>query len=269
LSVKASSAGKYLLEDPCSLFVQSNSSPNRLQGDGWGIGYYSKGATQIIRSEKPVYDEGETYASAVRNACSRIVLAHVRRASNPRGLPRERMIGVENSQPFGYNGYLFAHNGTITIPDELAETLGDWRKNIKGQNDSEVYFWYIVKQTAGGASFSVAIEKLRETLSELWTKSREKHRDKTRPYIGLNALFTDGEKLYAYCKYDKEDEAARSLCLADQPVFQMCYLLSPSRLIVSSEKTNREDKWRPLESGRLLTGWLEGNKVRARVSEVG
>lgn len=196
LSVKPCSAQKYLLEDPCSIYVQSRVDPSRPQGDGWRIGFYVNDAVQVIRSEKPVYMEYERFVSAVQIASSRVVLAHIRRASNPRGLPREQLISIENSQPFSYERYVFAHNGVISIPDEVAQCLGEWKARLRGLNDSEVYFWYIVKEMGNGAGFAEAIESFVQVLSDLWQRCRGRH-DHDRPYVGLNALFSDGERLYA------------------------------------------------------------------------
>ncbi|MEM3041516.1 MAG: hypothetical protein QXG97_05790, partial [Nitrososphaerota archaeon] len=64
LSVEDSIAQKYLLEDPCSLYVQSKVDPKRLQEDGWGLGFYVNGTAKVIKSDKPVYMEYEKFASA-------------------------------------------------------------------------------------------------------------------------------------------------------------------------------------------------------------
>jgi len=242
LSVNASEARRYLLEDPCSLYVQSKVDPKRLQSDGWGIGFYVNGIPHLVKSEKPVYAEYEKFSSAIRGINSRIILAHVRRASNPRGMHRERIISIKNSQPFKHENYIFAHNGTINIPDEIAESLGEWKQKIGGFNDSEIYFWYLVKEMTNGASFPEAIKSFQRTLLELWQKNREKYPNKNRPYVGLNVVFSDGESLYAYCKYDKKEKQAKSLCFKDQQALQMSYLISPTSLSSprrrQTEKTN-------------------------------
>ena len=268
LSVRASDATEYLLQDPCSLLAQSNVNLERLQGDGWGIGYCIDGTSVLVRSEKPVYEELEGFTSAVGQAGSQIILVHIRRASNPRRLPREKIISVQNSQPFRHRSFLFAHNGTITIPDEVAEGLGEWKERIEGLNDSEVYFWYTMKAMSNGLSFAQALRSFENHLSDLWRKNREKHPSAGRPCIGLNALLSDGERLYAYCRYSEEDESRRSLCVGDQPVFQMSYLISPTRLVVSSEKTNREDGWKPLRCGCLLTGLIKDEKVSLDLKKI-
>jgi len=267
LSVKASNARKYLLEDPCSIYVQSKVDPSRLQSDGWGIGFYIDGVPKVVRSEKSVYIEYEEFASAVQIASSRVVLAHIRRASNPRELPREQLISIENSQPFSYKKYIFVHNGAINMPDEVAKCLGEWKGRLRGINDSEVYFWYVVKEMTNGASFLEAIERFERVLSALWQRRREEY-NYDRPYIGLNVLFSDDERLYAYCKYDDEDESKLSLCFKDQPIFQMSYLVDSACLVVTSEKTNHEDKWQVLKSGQLLTGQIFRDNIKISLQEI-
>jgi len=268
LSVDASFAHKYLLEDPCSLYVQSKVDPKRLQGDGWGLGFYINGIANLIKSDKPVYMEYEKFASAIRNANSTTILAHIRRASNPRHLPREKIISIENSQPFKHENYIFAHNGTINIPDEVAEHLGEWKKKLRSLNDSEVYFWYLAKETTNGASFPEAIKSFYEMLSQLWEKNSGKYPDKSRPFVGLNVIFSDGKNLYAYCKYDKDDESAKSLCTRDKPAFQMSYLINSTSLVVASEETNLKDRWQTFKSGQLLTAEVAEEKISINLIEI-
>lgn len=239
------------------------------RGDGWGVGFYVDGSLRIVKSEKPVYEEYERFRAAVGNLRSPIVVAHIRRASNPRGLPRDKIISIENSQPFGYGSYLFAHNGVIAIPDEMAALLGGWKLKIRGLNDSEVYFWHIVKELSEGRSLPQALKNFQKNLLRAWDESRGKHPDKDRPYIGLNMIFSDGKRLYAYCKYDEEkDSKVKSLCYKDQPALQMSYILDSEKLIVASEKTNAEDDWKPLRSGQLLTGQIVDGKIRVHIEEV-
>ena len=269
LSVEPSTARKYLLEDPCSLYAQSKVNPKSLQSDGWGVGFYLNGAPRLIKSEKPVYTEYERFASAVEAARSKIILAHIRRASNPRGLPKERLISIENSQPFTYGRYIFAHNGAILIPDEVIAYLGEWGSKVRGLNDSEVYFWFLVREIEERkATLPEALKSFQRALSSLWEKHREDHPNFNRPYRGLNLVFSDGERLYAYAKYEDGKAASKSLCFKDQPALQMSYIASPNRLVVSSEKTNREDPWRPLRSGELLTGWVSEGRVLTSIERV-
>jgi predicted glutamine amidotransferase len=269
ISVKPSNASKYLMDDPCSLYAQSKADPRRPQGDGWGVGFYINGSLKTIKSEKSIFEEHERFRSTVENINSNIIVAHIRRASNPRGLPREKLLSIENSQPFSYKNYVFAHNGVINLPDEMAALLGDWQLNIRGLNDSEIYFWYIMKEIFQGRSVLEALRNFQRDLFRVWLENRDKHPDKERPFIGLNIIFSDGEKLYAYCKYDeKKDGRASSLCYGDQPAMQMTYIHSPEKLVVSSEKTNLEENWQPLVSGQIIIGQIVNGKVRISMHKI-
>lgn len=267
LSVNASNAWKYLITDPCSLFIQSKADTRRLQSDGWGIGFYTAGVPTVIKSYKPIYFEYKNFVSAVKKAHSRVVIAHIRQASNPRALPREKLIAIENTQPFNYNKYIFAHNGTIFIPDEVTKHLGKWKLRLKSLNDSEVFFWYIIKELKKGVSFIKAATKFVELLSILWKKNKNRY-NHDRPYIGLNVLLSNGKKIYAYCKYSEKEATKLSLCLKDQPLFQMSFFANSKHLIVTSEKTNSEDKWQCLKSGQFLTGQLYKNKIKISFREL-
>ncbi len=269
LSVKPSNALKYLISDPCSLYAQSKADPRRPQGDGWGVGFYINGSLKTVKSEKPVFEEYERFRFIVNSISSNVIIAHVRKASNPRGLPKEKLLSIENSQPFSYKNYVFAHNGLINLPDEMANLLGDWQPNIKGLNDSEVYFWYIMKEISNGRNISEALRNFQRDLHRVWLENQDKYPDKDRPFIGLNIIFSDGEKLYAYCKYDEErDGRAASLCYSDQPAMQMSYIYSPEKLVVLSEKTNLEENWQPLMSGHLIIGQVVDEKVRINVQKI-
>lgn len=269
ISVKPSDAVRYLLGDSCSLFAQSKADPLRLQCDGWGLGFYTNGCLRVFRSERPVYEEHYRFKAIVEGVKSNIIVAHIRRASNPRGLPKERLISIENIQPFSYENYLFAHNGTITIPDEMSSLLGEWRLMIRGLNDSEVYFWYIIKEIYEGRSLKEALRNFERDLWRVWHEAREKHPDKNRPYIGLNMVFSDGIHLYAYCKYDEIlDGSARSLCYRDRPAMQMVYLADGDRLVIASERTNDEEDWKTLRSGQLISGRIEDCTVKVGIEDV-
>lgn len=266
ISVNPINAAKYIIYDPCSLYIQSKIDPSRLQGDGWGIGFYVNGSLRVFKSEKPIYEDYESLKSIVYGIKSNIIVAHIRRASNPRGLPREKLISVENSQPFYYRKYLFAHNGVITMPDETAQLLDDWRLKIRGLNDSEVYFWYIIRELCNGRSLPEALKNFQRDLLRVWLENHEKYPHIDRPYIGLNMIFSDGEKLYAYCKYDEKlDGKSRSICYRDQPAMQMMYAADQDRLIVASERTNSEDGWQPLRSGQLVTGQIINGRIRIHI----
>jgi len=263
-SVKEVAAEKYLLEVECSLYAQAVKGE---QGDGWGVAWYDNGSPRIIKSEKPVYEERGRFEEATRRAFSKIIIAHVRKASNPRNLPREMIIGLEHTQPFQYGDRVFGHNGVIRIPDEVMEFLGDYRKIIKGNNDSEVYFALLMKEWDRLGDLVEALRSLEEIL---WKALRKSNKNYEHPFSSLNAIFSDGEKLYAYNRYAEEEKLKRlkSLCYGDTPYYIMTYLVEGDRLIVSSEILWKTDEWKKLGNGMLLTAWIEDGKLKHRVDKV-
>lgn len=112
-----------MLETECSLFKQAVKGK---QSDGWGIGFYVGHVPILFKSEKAIYEEEDKFREIVKSTKGRII-THVRKASNPRGLPREKLISPENSQPLSHLKYLIAHNGSINIPDEVIKRLGSSR----------------------------------------------------------------------------------------------------------------------------------------------
>src|SRR5262249_48988266 len=145
LSENPKSAADYLSDSSRSLLVQSRYRRGNFQKDGWGVAYFQGATARVIRGVKGAFEESRPFRSAAREATSRAVLGHLRAASNPEGLPHRRLIGVHNSQPFADGRILFAHNGTVEIPREVARFLGPYRQRVRGVNDSEIYFWQFRK----------------------------------------------------------------------------------------------------------------------------
>src|SRR5690348_7784226 len=147
ISPTPASASDFLVRKKLSLLRQSHCNPKGLQKDGWGLGYWNarEGGWTLVKSPGAVFRQKTRFRAAAQAARSSFVLAHVRHASNPKKLPKEKILGLENTQPFAYKNLIFAHNGTLNIPDEVARTLGTYRKRLRGHNDSEVLFWLFVK----------------------------------------------------------------------------------------------------------------------------
>ncbi|MEW5761142.1 MAG: class II glutamine amidotransferase, partial [Candidatus Thermoplasmatota archaeon] len=237
ISSKKRENSDVLFYDECSLFHQSKCKEDRLQGDGWGFGYYVNGNAKLIKSPNPIFNEKEKFISCT-NIDAKIILAHVRKASNPRGLTRELLISLENTQPFSDGKLIFMHNGTITIPDEILGTLGEYKEYVKGSNDSEVLFWLFVKNLNEYKEVKATFEA---TIEDLWD-ILDKVNSIPTPYIGLNCIFSDGNDLYALCKHDHVEKGL-SLCFGEQEYYQLCYKIDKNRLVIASEKTEKNDKW--------------------------
>jgi glutamine amidotransferase len=142
LSLHSTSSTNDLLDSQNSLLCQSQcDTMNRKHPDGWGVVTYPSRAVSRVRSSEPAFMD-EEFAVACRRAKSRCVVAHVRLAS--KGNRR-----TENSHPFIFKNWSFAHNGTIyaieslrpSLVEELPKTL---QRQILGETDSEVLFFWLL-----------------------------------------------------------------------------------------------------------------------------
>jgi len=123
-----------LLEAPDSLAQQSRREP-----DGTGLGTFDEDGKPVVSKQPLAAYEDQEFGRVAREVSSHTFVAHVRYASTG-GLT------MENTHPFEQAGRLFAHNGVIGDLDSLDAELGDARKLVKGETDSERYFALITKE---------------------------------------------------------------------------------------------------------------------------
>jgi len=105
--------------------------------DGWGIGFYQGGEVLLQRHPKP-QREGVDFYARLRELRTDNIVGHVRAAT----------IGGqknENTHPYRFRSWLFAHNGTIAkfrqVEKRIVETIPEFLlRNIRGQTDSETVF---------------------------------------------------------------------------------------------------------------------------------
>lgn len=181
---------------------------------GWGMAVYSRTdgvEPTLVRFPEPAF-EGEAMerATVLRG---RIFSVHVRRATLG-GLT------LVNTHPFVLGNYSFSHNGTVIAYPRLLEP---GVAKPAGETDSEAIFNYLMRyfdpaDVAGS---------LRRGMSAVVARSA---------FSGLNFLFSDGERLYAY----------------RLAIFDLHWLARPGSLLVSSEKLT-EEAWHTVQQDVLLT----------------
>jgi glutamine amidotransferase len=110
--------------------------------DSWGIGFY-QGEVLLQRRPKAPTEPLDFYeiAKELRTDC---IVGHVR--AGTWGSPKN-----ENTHPFRFRSWLFAHHGTLPAFDQiqapLVEGIPDFlRRNIRGQTDSEQLFHLVLAQ---------------------------------------------------------------------------------------------------------------------------
>ena len=194
---------------------------------GWGMSVYRRADGQeprCVRFPEPAF-EGDEFIEATELR-GRIFNVHVRRATMGGLAP-------ENTHPFCLGPYSFGHNGTIVRYPKLLEP---GVPKPKGQTDSEVFFNFLMRDFDDGHPRKC----MRKAVRTLIERS---------PFSGINFLFSDGEKLFAY----------------KLGVFELHWASRDGALVVSSERLTNGDTWHSVQEDVLLV--LDPNDLDAPHAE--
>jgi predicted glutamine amidotransferase len=181
---------------------------------GWGMAVYKRGEGEdprCMRFPEPAFETDEfVEATQLRG---RIFNVHVRRAT---------MGGLspQNTHPFCLGPYSFGHNGTIVRYPKL---LTDGVPEPKGETDSEAFFNFLMTDFDDGHPRRSLRTAVRRTIER-------------SPFSGLNFLFSDGYKLYAY----------------KLGIFGLHWAARHGSLIVASERITTTDRWHSVHDDVLL-----------------
>jgi predicted glutamine amidotransferase len=268
LAAHDESAEQWLVHSDRSLLAQSNVSPDTAQKDGWGIGWFEDGGrVRVEKGTGGAYEaaERDRYLQAARDAKGTLIFGHLRHASNPLHLVRERLIALENSQPFEAHTTIFAHNGSIPFPMETRPFLGVHEPKVRGVNDSEVLFWLLYRNTEETGDPLVAYIRTVEDLVRVWQGLK---RPPVPPFSGLNMLFSRGpNELWAFCQWTGDHGSG--LIDTSRRYYEMTYQASPQRVIVGSEPFDGEPgAWKSLSSGSYLVARRNERHVELKVGKI-
>jgi glutamine amidotransferase len=164
----------WLLEAPDSLAEQSRRNP-----DGYGIATYERDSAPRVDKRPAAAYEDELFAREAKERESPTFVAHVRYASTG-------AVTLANTHPFEQHGRVFAHNGYIGDLPTLESRLGEHRRLVGGDTDSERFFALITREIEArdgdvGAGIAAAARWIAQTLpmyslncvlatpSELWS----------------------------------------------------------------------------------------------------
>ncbi|MBI3288701.1 MAG: class II glutamine amidotransferase [Elusimicrobia bacterium] len=251
-------AGEFLARSERSLLRQANFRRKDYQKDGWGIAHFDGNRARVVKSPEPVFEEAARFGRLAASIRSRVIIGHLRAASNPLRLSRKELLGPDNTQPFTDGRFVFAHNGTVQIPLEVAQFLGPYRDSVRGLNDSEIYFWQFRKFYD---LYGDVPSALQACVSELWAlwNHRPRRGKKKVPYIGLNTLVSDGHSLHAMCHYPHKHPKL-SLFNPRQAWGRMSYARRGDRVIFSSEDLDTGG-WDHFKNPEIISATISGGKV--------
>jgi predicted glutamine amidotransferase len=105
--------------------------------NGWGIGFYENGEPLVRKSPKETRRDVDLLG-VIAETRSDLLIGHVREAT-------VGSLRAENTHPFRYRNWLFAHSGTIRmfkeIKAQMLETMPTFLfRSLGGDTDSEVFF---------------------------------------------------------------------------------------------------------------------------------
>jgi glutamine amidotransferase len=182
-----------------ALRFQSHQHPH-----GWGIGWYENGSPRVRRGILPAHSD-DAFLAAGRELRAAVVVAHVREAS----------VGAvcrENTHPFLYDRWLFAHNGTVARFRDHADVRAaiaaeidpDLRLRILGDTDSERCFYLFLTRLRGRAGLTAPeLTQVRRALAETTATLLRLADAEPRPKPStLTFLVSDG-RLLAACRHGR------------------------------------------------------------------
>jgi predicted glutamine amidotransferase len=206
--------------DPASIRTELIEAANPLirqseeHDSGWGMAVYERADgldPRCVRFAEAAFSDPDfVEATALRG---RIFNVHVRRATMGGLAP-------ENTHPFCLGSYSFGHNGTILRYPRLLEHPTIAQPN--GDTDSEAFFNFLM--TIYDASDPIG--SLRRAIRTTVERS---------PFSGLNFLFSDGDRLFAY----------------RLGLFELHWLHRPGQLLVASERVT-DEQWHTVQQDVLL-----------------
>ena len=177
---------------------QASDRPEPLNGDGFGVGWYSRGVARtpgVFKSVTPAWNNMNLQGLA-GHISSPLFFAHVRAAS-----PGMR-VSEANCHPFARGRYLWMHNGTVggfdRVKRRIRESLPDHAYDaVEGTTDSEHAF-AVFLALVGDADRRLPAAELGGALVETirWVEHWTEEAGVTAPSY-FNFAVTDGESVAA------------------------------------------------------------------------
>lgn len=237
---------EWLFEPDHSLIHQSLSarkSEVTVNADGFGLGWYDE------REEPGLYHEilpawsDCNLKSLARHIKSGLFFAHVR-ASTGTSTARS------NCHPFGYNNWLFMHNGQIGMYEQVRWQIDRWipehlYNHRRGSTDSEAIFLLMIANGLDKDPVQAIIQTLQMVLTLM------KQKGITEP-LRFTSMLSDGQNMWAI--RFSSDEYAPSLY----------YKQFEDHVVIGSEPLDLSgDGWQLVQSGHMVKVGIDHYESKA------
>lgn len=202
--------------------VPIGSSPGHL--DGWGLAWFKPSHGWKLRKEAsdPRSSSFLRAAETMNMDVPNLIIAHLRKASPGIGTT------IWNTQPYEKNGWIFAHNGTIQLPNRIPLS----HFSPVGNSDSERFFLFLLEKLERSHG-SLTSGLLKEALLEI---------ESLCAYSALNFLLSDGHAVFVHCRFSNVQEAE----------YYTLWSFEGSGLWAICSEPILKLPWKPLPNGALL-----------------
>ncbi len=245
--------------------------------DGWGVTYYVGGSPMVVKSTTAAQQDDQFDAIA-GTLVSDTVVAHVRRATIG-------SVAVENTHPFRFEHWTFAHNGHIErfpefYPLLLEQVNPHLRRYIQGQTDSELLFFILLSEISRFADplqqqlplapVITAVQRGIERIVRIVGPFNREDGISNVTYLSF--LLSNGEILLGHqggkslhASTYKKGCPQKSTCLDYSRSCEAPSLHGVvSHLILASEPLQDINVWEPLQPGEIAG--VDGNLIYRKVS---
>lgn len=227
--------------------VSSFSELSKRNPDGWGIAWLNARRWKVFKEPLDLYSSEKAYR-LIQRVYGRIMVSHIRYATHGE-------LRRENTHPWLYKDWVFAHNGVIYDANRVEEMLGDEYRDLEGETDSEIFFHLLVQEITFKGD---PVEGVRSAIGKLVGSGVY--------FASLNFIASDGVKLYAL-RYAEELPDYYTLYYIKRPTpgLELSHLSQATRqlittklssgekaVIVASEPMSDEYHWRLIPNKNLL-----------------
>jgi len=242
--------------------IHARSSHQTTNGDGFGIGWYSKlEKPGVYKDIRPAWNDANLQALAAQIE-SPMFLAHVRATTGT-------AVQRSNCHPFCFGKWLFVHNGLINDYDKMRRDLAiavapEYFPLIQGSTDSEVMFLLALTFGLEG-DVKAGLERMAGFVEGV--ASAHSVANALQMTLGI----CDGSSLYAV-RYSTEGQ---SRSLFHSSTRDETREIAPdasgfsrnARAIVSEPLSDLEDEWTPVPEASFLK-ITKGNVTREPFSPI-
>jgi len=257
-----------ILKPEISMIDQSMSArlmAKPTNGDGFGVGWYSRGEPGVYRSVQPAWNDRNLHDLA-HHIVSPLFMAHVRRST---GTP----VQQSNCHPYRHERWLFMHNGLLRdfqrMKRELALAVDPaLYPFIQGSTDSEVMFYLALTFGLGQEPIS-ALEKMTGLVEQIARAQRIENP------VQMTLGVADGSRLYAV-RYSSEGNSRSLFHSESLAALQELYPTHPrladfpddARAVVSEPLSEMSGVWIAVPESTVLVacdGQIESRPFKPRL----